>query len=86
MADNEASSPSSEPWQIYWSLLPGLQMVRSAYILLGWEGPESSLGVLFKHRCTKNTEEESIFMTEVTPSKLLLPNDDVFVDIFLGVR
>lgn len=60
-------------------------MVRSAYIFLGLEGPARSLGVLFKHRCTKETEEEAIFMTEVTPSKVLLPNDVIFGDIFLGV-
>jgi len=60
-------------------------MVHSDYIFLGREGPASSLGILFKHRCINNTEEESIFMTEVTPSIVLLPNDVIFGDIFLGV-
>jgi len=60
-------------------------MVRSVYIFLGWEGPASSLGILFKHKCTNNTEEESIFLTEVTPSRVLFPNDVIFGDIFLGV-
>lgn len=38
-----------------------------------------------KYRGTDNIQEDSIFMTEVIPSKALPPSDVIFGDIFLGV-